>query len=95
MIPFAAMHKLAAARGDGLRPELVRLLEEQARMAADPDVLPIPREFSEAGPVPVSTLPEPLPETVIIFEKSGWERNKKASGSPATRRRKISACSSL
>lgn len=91
MIPFAAMHKLAAARGDGLRPELVKLLEEQARMAADPDVLPIPREFS----VPVSTLPEPLPETVVIFEKSGRERNKKASGSPATRRRKISACSSL
>jgi hypothetical protein len=27
MIPFLAMHALAAPRGDGLRPELVALLE--------------------------------------------------------------------
>ena len=27
MIPFLAMHALAARRGDGLRPELVVLLE--------------------------------------------------------------------
>ena len=27
MLPFLALHEIAADRGDGLRPELVRLLE--------------------------------------------------------------------
>ncbi|TWH01208.1 hypothetical protein L598_000100001890 [Mesorhizobium sp. J18] len=94
MIPFAALHRLAAARGDGLRPEFVRLFEEQAQMAANPDILPLPREFEESGPVPVAVLPETLPETVIIFEKSQREQDKKASGSPVTARRKKNACSS-
>jgi hypothetical protein len=31
MLPFLALHALAAQRGDGLRPELLALLERHAR----------------------------------------------------------------
>ncbi|WP_087737469.1 hypothetical protein [Paraburkholderia piptadeniae] len=34
MLPFLALHALAAQRGDGLRPELLALLERHARSEA-------------------------------------------------------------
>ncbi|MPW18322.1 hypothetical protein GCT13_15730 [Paraburkholderia sp. CNPSo 3157] len=34
MLPFLALHALAAQRGDGLRPELLALLERQTRNEA-------------------------------------------------------------
>jgi hypothetical protein len=37
MMSFLALHRIAAQRGDGLRPELVRLLDRsRAITAADP-----------------------------------------------------------
>jgi hypothetical protein len=36
MIPFFAMHTLAAQRGDGLHPELLALLEGYKASSSDP-----------------------------------------------------------
>jgi hypothetical protein len=49
---FSALHAIAAQRGDGLRPELLRLLDEQRRQAEA-------RSFLSDGDTP--------PEGVVRF----------------------------
>lgn len=54
MTSFLSLHAAAAARGDGLRPELLALL---ARVAAAPQAALTPRPDSmiQSGPDPAST----------------------------------------
>jgi hypothetical protein len=53
-MPFLSLHTLAAARGDGLRPEFVRLF---ARLAAGADAT-----LSESAQPPAEFVFEPVRE---------------------------------
>ena len=56
MAGMIALHRLAAARGDGLHPLLLALFEERARLDADPSVVRLDAArdagFVQAGPCP-------------------------------------------
>jgi hypothetical protein len=72
MSGFLDFHKLAAARGDGLHPRLLELLEQRAlAFEGDPDVVELHtvREgaFTQAGPGPSTARPAFLPGNVIDF----------------------------
>ncbi|MBX9461937.1 MAG: hypothetical protein KL840_03100 [Aquamicrobium sp.] len=72
MSGFLDFHKLAAARGDGLHPRLLELLEQRAlTFEGDPDVVELHtvREgaFTQAGPGPSPVRPAFLPGNVIDF----------------------------
>ena len=64
-------HKIAAARGDGLHPQLVAFLEEYIRgyISANVEDLAAHRgdEHIQAGPNPARQLDGPFPEGVIRF----------------------------
>lgn len=50
-----ALHELIAGTGDGLHPDLLRLLEERARVESDPAVTLLPGRAGrpvQAGPSP-------------------------------------------
>lgn len=70
MYPFASFHDLAAGRGDGLRPELVRMLKIRAALAAS-DVLQLNARradgFEQAGPNPVGDVESALPDGVLRY----------------------------
>lgn len=66
-------HRLAAARGDGLHPKLLELLERrEALTGSNPDVVEIDafREgaFTQAGPGPTPKTPDFLPGNVVGFK---------------------------
>ncbi|ESY74067.1 hypothetical protein X743_08975 [Mesorhizobium sp. LNHC252B00] len=70
MYPFAFLHELAAARGDGLRPELVRLMKARAVLTA-PGIAQLRErrgdDFEQAGPNPVGHAGTALPDAVLRF----------------------------
>jgi hypothetical protein len=47
MMPFLALHHIAAQRGDGLRPELVKLLERSRTITEAEPSLPAMTESEE------------------------------------------------
>jgi len=49
MMPFLALHGVAAQRGDGLRPELVALMQRSAQSPGNYNS-PISQELGEALP---------------------------------------------
>ena len=53
MTSFLSFHAVAAARGDGLRPELLALLT-RAAVAPQSDVRPRPDGMIQSGPDPAS-----------------------------------------
>jgi hypothetical protein len=64
-------HQLAAARGDGLLPQLRELIEARARAAADPRVADLAAESGrpvQAGPNPGGEVPRFLPGNVVPME---------------------------
>lgn len=72
MIGFLKLDRLAAARGDGLHPRLLELIEQRALTAeGDPNVVELHnvREgaFTQAGPGPTPARPAFLPGNVIDF----------------------------
>lgn len=72
MIGFVKLDRLAAARGDGLHPRLLELIEQRAlTVEGDPNVVVLHtvREgaFTQAGPRPSPVRPEFLPGNVIDF----------------------------
>lgn len=67
-----ALHQLAVARGDGLHPALLDLMQHRAcRIEADPQVVDIAavrdNGFQQAGPCPGGRAPHFLPGNVIPF----------------------------
>lgn len=84
MNSLLALSVLAAARGDGLHPKLTELMQREARIAADPDVIAIGEirqdGFVVAGPCPAAKMPEFLPGNVVPFE------SKTAAAARAARR---------
>ena len=70
MSGLTAFHRLAAARGDGLDPRLLELLERRAALIeANPQVVEITAAggFVQAGPCPQPKMPEFLPGNVVGF----------------------------
>jgi len=64
------LHRLAAARGDGLRPELQALFEHRAEtIEANPSVVELnsvhPSGLVQAGPCPTPRVPDFLPGNVV------------------------------
>jgi hypothetical protein len=85
------LHTIAAARGDGLRPELVALFRERANtMGADSKI----EQFAsyrtdaatQAGPNPVASVNGTMPEGVLMFP---GPKSLRADATPAPRRRTI------
>lgn len=68
MNPFMSLHAMAAARGDGLRPEFLRLLDARA-VLSHPDVIELHREtgLNQAGPNPVGDLETAPKQSVVRF----------------------------
>src|SRR5690242_15450313 len=66
MYPLMSLHALASSRGDGLRPEFLRLLDARAALS-DPDVIELHQEtgLNQAGPHPVGDL-ETAPKQSVV-----------------------------
>lgn len=65
MFGLTKLHELAAARGDGLKLELLDLFKERQRMMAT-NVARLPNRFDQAGPNPALAESE-LPDGVLPF----------------------------
>ena len=62
------LHAIAAARGDGLRPELLALFQRQYETARHPNVVVLqPHDRTQAGPSPVGIGTTDLPDGVLAF----------------------------
>lgn len=75
-VPFLSLHALAAARGDGLRPEFLTLFERLAApLEADPTVVELSRCQADGRlqSGPNSVLPEDVavPEGVLPRDDTG------------------------
>lgn len=67
------LHHIAAARGDGLHPKLLELLQQRAVIEApDSSVVELCRlqdgGFIQAGPSPQPAVPDFLPGNVVGFK---------------------------
>jgi len=87
MSAFIAFHRLAAARGDGLHPKLLELMERRAVLIeANPQVVEIGADrdgFVQAGPSPAPKMPDFLPGNVVSFApkaQAAAAGRKKSSG---------------
>lgn len=69
MYLFGFLHSIAARRGDGLRPELSRLLNTRAAIltAVVVELRPGADGFEQAGPNPVGNVQDEPPDGVIRF----------------------------
>lgn len=55
MHPFMSLHTLANSRGDGLRPEFLRLFEARAALLGS-DVIELRLGNEQAGPNPIGSV---------------------------------------
>jgi hypothetical protein len=86
MIPLNSFHAIAAARGDGLRPEFLALIE---RIAAESSVADIALHRGDAqvqaGPNPKGAIGTALPEGVVRLPSSARHTVSKPGAMPAKR----------
>ena len=75
MHSLMSLHALASSRGDGLRPEFLRLFEARAALA-DPDVIELPLDREQAGPNPVGSVATNPQEHILRFP-SGYDENNR------------------
>lgn len=68
MFGLTKMHELAAARGDGLAPELLDLFEQRQRTIAT-NIVPLVSRFDQAGSYPAKPFEGKLPEGVVPFRR--------------------------
>lgn len=61
MLPLLALHDIAARRGDGLRPELLRLLGRSRAHPEDRRASAPPRGDRPTAPPPPGPAPAPAP----------------------------------
>lgn len=82
MLGLTNLHRIAAARGDGLRPELLELLQ-RANVTAAANVVSLDSYRKDgrqqSGPVPVTTPAGPMPENVVPFRTTVPQPAKKAA----------------
>ncbi len=79
------LHTIAAARGDGLRPELVALFRKSANaIGADPKIEQLSsyrtNSAIQAGPNPVASVNGAMPEGVLMFP---GHKSARADATPA------------
>lgn len=67
MFGYMNLHAIAAARGDGLKPELLALLERRRGIALPSNVVALPLERQWAGPGPSGAGMTGLPAGVLAF----------------------------
>ncbi len=68
MNALTRLHTIAAARGDGLRPELLALFQRQHETSRHPNVVVLqPQDRTQAGPSPVGIGTTDLPDGVLAF----------------------------
>lgn len=80
MTLFFGWQAIAALRGDGLRPEFLRLAEDQARRAADPRIVSLagraPEMPMQAGPCPASRRDHIVDDKVVHFERPAQAKKR-------------------
>jgi len=70
MLNFVSLDRLAAGRGDGLRPELRELFQHRSILKEDPkleDLAAWRSEPMQAGPHPSGGVPGRIPASVLRF----------------------------
>lgn len=86
MLPFTNLHAIAAARGDGLRPEFLALID---RLEAERTVADIARHrgdmLIQAGPNPTGTAGAALPDGVAKFPQAACKTDSRPGATPAKR----------
>lgn len=86
MLPFTSLHAIAAARGDGLRPEFLALID---RLEAERAVADIARHrgdvLIQAGPNPTGTAGATLPDGVVKFPQAACKTDSQPGATPAKR----------
>jgi hypothetical protein len=87
MLPFTNLHAIAAARGDGLRPEFLALID---RLEAERTVADIARHrgdiLIQAGPNPTGTTGAALPDGVVKFPQAACKTDSRPGATPAKRK---------
>ena len=84
-----ALMRYAEKRGDGLLPELRDFFAAEAEKAVYRNVVafsPPAAELQQAGPNPVTPLPDTLPGNVVIFRRSVLA-NPERGGNPLPQRK--------
>jgi hypothetical protein len=74
MFGLLSFHAIAAARGDGMRPELLELLSRQSRLhASDTKIAYLEHHratgFTQAGPNPVAACEVNSTDNVVTFSR--------------------------
>ena len=86
MLPLNNFHAIAAARGDGLRPEFMALIERIAAESAVADIaLHRGGAQVQAGPNPAGLVGATLPEGVVRFPSATRNTNSQPGVMPAKR----------
>jgi hypothetical protein len=79
MAPFMFLHAIASPRGDGLRPELLRLVEARQALSSSGVVDLCPRQSigrEQAGPHPLGNAGASLAKDVLLFPGREPRRGK-------------------
>lgn len=86
MLPLSSFHAIAAARGDGLRPEFLALID---RLEAEGAVADIARHRGDvqiqAGPNPAGVIGSVLPDGVVRFPSTTLNTSSRPGAMPAKR----------
>jgi hypothetical protein len=86
MFRLNALHAIAAARGDGLRPEFLALID---RLEAERAVIDIARHRGDvpiqAGPNPRGTAGAALPDGVVKFPQAACKTDSQPGATLAKR----------
>lgn len=74
MFGFLSLHAIAAARGDGLRPELLELIAQQRALTTGPtNISDLERRRAsgtvQAGPNPAGCWRDGIAENVVAFQR--------------------------
>lgn len=87
MFRLNALHAIAAARGDGLRPEFLALIDriEAERTVAD---IALHRGDAQiqAGPNPTGVIGAELPDGVVKFPQAACDTDSWPGATPAKRK---------
>jgi hypothetical protein len=86
MLPLNSFHAIAAARGDGLRPEFLVLMERIAAESAVADIALRRGDAQiQAGPNPSGAIGTALPEGVVRFPSATHNTIPESGATPAKR----------
>jgi hypothetical protein len=86
MLPLNSFHAIAAARGDGLRPEFLALIDRIEAERAIPDIARHRGDILvQAGPNPKGMVGAALPDGVVEFAPATRKTISPNSAIPAKR----------